>query len=110
MPRSKYPTRKCWGEYTEGKAPTICLEGKDNRTGSHGALHSATGTLIEEKHFGKEMSYKDARCMVIDEVALMYGCDKSCLKAQLDKAYQDAYTCGDLTLQKSMQVMGCYKR
>ncbi|ASX07160.1 HNH/endonuclease VII fold toxin-2 domain-containing protein [Escherichia coli] len=94
------------GEYTEGKAPTICLEGKDNRTGSHGALHSATGTLIEEKHFGKEMSYKDARCMVIDEVALMYGCDKSCLKAQLDKAYQDAYTCGDLTLQKSMQVMG----
>ena len=73
------------GEYTEGKAPTICLE---------------------EKHFGKEMSYKDARCMVIDEVALMYGCDKSCLKAQLDKAYQDAYTCGDLTLQKSMQVMG----
>lgn len=94
------------GEYTEGKAPTICLEGKDNRTGSHGALHSATGTLIEEKHFGKEMSYKDARCMVIDEVALMYGCDKSCLKAQLDKSYQDAYTCGDLTLQKSMQVMG----
>ena len=52
------------------------------------------------------MSYKDARCMVIDEVALMYGCDKSCLKAQLDKAYQDAFTCGDLTLQKSMQVMG----
>ena len=46
-------------------------QGKDNRTGSHGALHSATGTLIEEKHFGKEMSYKDARCMVIDEVALM---------------------------------------
>ena len=52
------------------------------------------------------MSYKDARCMVIDEVALMYGCDKSCLNSQLDKAYHDAYTCGDLTLQTSMQVMG----
>ena len=30
----------------------------------------------------------------------MYGCDKSCLKAQLDKAYQDAYTCGDLNSAK----------
>ncbi len=96
MPRSKNPTRECWGKYTEGKAPTICLEGKDNHTGSHGALHMATGNLIEAGHFGKEMSYKEARNMVVDEVALMYGCDKSCLKAQLDKAYGDAYTCGDL--------------
>ena len=100
MPRSKYPTRECWGKYTEGKAPTICLEGKDNHTGSHGALHTTTGNLIEAGHFGKEMSYETARNMVIDEVALMYGCDKSCLKAQLDAAYKAAYTCGDLNSAK----------
>lgn len=46
------------------------------------------------------MNYVTARDMVIDEVALMYDCDKSCLKAQLDKAYQDAYTCGDLNSAK----------
>ncbi|HBN5503164.1 TPA: hypothetical protein L3F69_005520, partial [Citrobacter freundii] len=40
MPRSKYPTKECWGKYTEGKAPTICLEGKDNHTGSHGMMHA----------------------------------------------------------------------
>ncbi|WP_240725824.1 PAAR-like domain-containing protein [Escherichia sp. E4694] len=100
MPRDKYPTKNCWREYKEGKAPTICLEGKDNHTGSHGAMHATTAKLIKASNSGKEMNYVTARDMVIDEVALMYGCDKSCLKAQLDKAYQDAYTCGDLKSAK----------
>lgn len=100
MPRNKYPTKECWGKYTEGEAPTICLEGKDNHTGTHGAMHAATATLIKAGHYGKEMSYEAARDIAIDEVALMYGCDKSCLKAQLDKAYGDAYTCGDLSSAK----------
>ncbi|EDT6764492.1 hypothetical protein AC423_004776, partial [Salmonella enterica subsp. enterica] len=90
----------CWGDYTEGKGPTICLEGKDNHTGSHGMMHAMTGKLIKKESFGKEMKYETARNIVIDQVAAMYGCDKSCLEAQLDKAYGDAYTCDDLNSAK----------
>ena len=100
MPRSKYPTKECWGKYTEGKAPTICLEGKDNHTGSHGMMHAMTGEVIKKESPGKEIKYKKARDIVIDQVAAMYGCDKSCLKAQLDKAYGDAYICGDFNSAK----------
>ncbi|WP_253191029.1 PAAR-like domain-containing protein [Salmonella enterica] len=106
MPRDQYPTRKCWGDYTEGKGPTICLEGKDNHTGSHGMMHAMTGELIEKESFGKEMKYETARNIVIDQVAAMYGCDKSCLKAQLDKAYGDAYTCDDLNSAKVNAASG----
>ncbi|WP_239663459.1 PAAR-like domain-containing protein, partial [Citrobacter koseri] len=100
MPRDKYPTKKCWGQYREGKAPTICLEGKNNHTGSHGVMHSATARLIKAGNFGKEMNYEIARDIVIKEVALMYGCDKSCLKAQMDKAYRDVFTCSKFNAAK----------
>lgn len=106
MPRDKYPTRKCWGDYTEGKGPTICLEGKDNHTVSHGMMHAMTGKLIRKESVGKEMKYETARNIVIDQVAAMYGCDKSCLKAQLDKAYGDAYTCGDLNSARVNSASG----
>ncbi|HBU9127177.1 TPA: hypothetical protein MDG15_005544, partial [Citrobacter freundii] len=74
--------------------------GKDNRTGSHGMMHAMTGELIKKESSGKEIKYKKARDIVIDQVAAMYGCDKSCLKAQLDKAYGDAYICGDFNSAK----------
>ncbi|EGX8054503.1 hypothetical protein QEA29_004527 [Salmonella enterica] len=96
MPRYKSPKKECWGKYTEGKAPTICLEGKDNHTGTHGLMHKATTAAIKQGHFGKEMTYETARDIVVDEVAVMYGCDKSCLKAQLDKAYGKLCTCPDI--------------
>ncbi|EDT6764488.1 hypothetical protein AC423_004771, partial [Salmonella enterica subsp. enterica] len=96
----------CWGKYTEGKAPTICLEGKDNHTGSHGMMHTVTGELIKQKKVGKEIKYVTARDMVIDQVAAMYGCDKACLKAQLDKAYGEAYSCGNLHSARINAVSG----
>ena len=43
--------------------------------------------------------------MVIDEVALMYGCDKSCLKAQLDKAEADKAKAAAEAEKRGMEAM-----
>ncbi|WP_318653531.1 HNH/endonuclease VII fold toxin-2 domain-containing protein, partial [Escherichia whittamii] len=100
MPRDKYAKKECWGGYTESRAPTICMEGTNNYTGSHGSLHKTTGALIKMGKFGREMEYQKARDMMIEQVASMYGCDKSCLRAQMDAAYNKTYSCGDLSTAK----------
>lgn len=42
MPRDKLPKRECWDNYSEGKSPTLCAEGNNQYTGSHGVLHGLT--------------------------------------------------------------------
>jgi Domain of unknown function (DUF4150) len=94
MPRDKKAKKDCWDGYTEGGAPTICLEGSDNTSGSHGAVHGLTGGLMKRHQASSEMKYTIAR----DEMAVMikglYGCDADCLKAQLDEYFCKAYSCG----------------
>ena len=46
MPRGKKPVEDCWGKYTEGGAPTICLKGGAS-TGSHGTFHKQTERKID---------------------------------------------------------------
>jgi hypothetical protein len=97
MPRDKLPKRECWGNYTEGQSPTICVEGNDQHMGSHGVMHSLTSTKLKAKGaLGKsDMPYTDARDLVLEEVSKTYGCTKECLKEQLD-----AYYCGEAASKK----------
>jgi DNA-binding protein H-NS len=94
MPRDKKPTAKCWGNYTEGGAPTICLEGMDNTGGSHGAMHATTRDLMNVHRLEGEMNYTAARSELAAVVSTAYGCDRKCLEAQLDDYYCKAYSCG----------------
>ncbi|MBK8255874.1 MAG: DUF4150 domain-containing protein [Polyangiaceae bacterium] len=94
--RKDLPLEKCWEGYTEGGAPTICMEGTNNTMGSHGAMHKATETLLTPFKGARQMDYDTAAKLMAKQVALMYGCDADCIKAQLDAYYKDAYKCGAL--------------
>lgn len=85
--------------YTEGDAPTICLEGADNNHGSHGAAHN---TLKEsmDKYNGngtdgkinspQPIDYEEMRKRALEAVApFTEQCNKACLKAQLDSYFKD---------------------
>ena len=68
MPRDKLPKRECWGGYSEGGSPTICVEGNNQHMGSHGALHGLTKIELDKSGYaGKEsMPYPKARDLVLD--------------------------------------------
>lgn len=100
MPRDKKPKMKCWDNYTEAGAPTICLEGTDNTSGSHGAVHGMTAELMELHRAHNEMNYTKARDEMSTLINKVYGCNKKCLEAQLDEYYKKAYSCGDLNNAK----------
>ena len=89
--RSQLPKRSCWDGYTEGGSPTICAEGTNQHSGSHGVLHSVTNDALKDSgYIGKQgMPYTKARDLALDEISKAYGCNKKCLQAQLD-----AYYCG----------------
>jgi hypothetical protein len=95
MPRDKKPTTKCWDNYAEGPAPTICLEGSDNTSGSHGVVHAATETIITPFRAKPEMDYNTATKLLAKEISIAYGCNPNCLEAQLDEYYCKAYSCGE---------------
>ncbi|QDQ27520.1 DUF4150 domain-containing protein [Chitinimonas arctica] len=95
MPRDKKPTAKCWDKYKEGPAPTICLEGSDNTSGSHGVMHAATAKAVKPFQAKPEMDYTKARSLLAHEISVAYGCDVKCLEAQLDESYCKMYTCGN---------------
>jgi len=94
--RSKLPLEKCWEGYTEGASPTICMEGTNNAMGSHGALHKTTEGVLSTHRSSRNMKYTTARDLMVAQVAMLYGCDADCLKAQLDEYYKGAYKCGPL--------------
>ena len=92
MPRSKKPKRRCWGNYTENGSPTICLEGGAT-TGSHGAMHKATKVAVADHLKSNNMDYDTARDRMVNVISKMYGCNKKCLKAQLDGYYKKKHGC-----------------
>ncbi|WP_211243491.1 PAAR-like domain-containing protein [Chitiniphilus eburneus] len=100
MPRDKLPKDKCWEGYSEAGAPTICLEGTTNSHGSHGAAHAATKKVMELHRAKPTMDYETARDEMANMVSVAFGCDKKCIKAQLDEYYKDAHKCGGLDKAK----------
>lgn len=91
--------------YDRDTAPTVCVEGTDQRHGSHGAIHDATDRRIKGALGRKppsmkldskgRMSYEDAKKRALDafkEIFWNSGCSLACLKKQLDEYYKNA--CG----------------
>ncbi len=103
--RDKKPTQDCWDNYTEGGAPTICLEGTSNHGGSHGKMHTdSTDALVDFIGSGSrsrnnvvpahdEMPYTAARDAMAELVARNFGCSKECIAEQLDNYFKQAYSC-----------------
>ena len=96
--------------YKKSKAPTVCAEGTSHaQGGSHESLHTITNEMLVPKDKMKKVgndypavptSYADVRDGVIKAHAKTFpfsACSKSCLKAQLDKYYQD---CGKLSVKR----------
>ena len=90
--------------YTDNKhkdAPVICTEGTGNNfeVGTHGKMHEAFDKKIEDHKtsgwWGGEkdtISYEKARDMAIATVMSTFPesrCNPKCLRAQLDKFYDD---------------------
>ncbi|MFB9242198.1 hypothetical protein IV454_10470 [Massilia antarctica] len=105
LQRSKLPKKDCWEKYSDGAAPTICAEGANQHSGSHGAIHDLTDVSLRTSGYaGKtDMPYEKARDLAISGVSKLYGCDPRCLKAQLD-----AYYCGKAA-SKTPPCSGCEK-
>ncbi|MEH6461971.1 HNH/endonuclease VII fold toxin-2 domain-containing protein [Chitinimonas sp. JJ19] len=81
--------------YDHAKAPTICVEGANNTHGTHGAVHGVlkkSTEMYKGKKGTNAISYTSAREMAISSVQTTFpesGCDRKCLRAQLDDFYKN---------------------
>ncbi|HEY9101211.1 HNH/endonuclease VII fold toxin-2 domain-containing protein [Chitinimonas sp.] len=79
--------------YEHKEAPTICVEGGTNTHGTHGQVHDVlekTMDLYTKRKQTDSISYASAREMAITSVQTTFpesGCDRKCLRAQLDSYY-----------------------
>ncbi|MDQ1814459.1 hypothetical protein RBA41_14200 [Massilia sp. CCM 9210] len=92
--------RKCWKDYKENNALTICLEGTANRVanGTHGLAHSGTEEIVKASRHSPDMPYTKARDKTSKLMAKMFGCNWECIAEQLDdelkKRYSSDKECG----------------
>lgn len=79
-------------------APTICLEGVNNSHGTHGVAHTEMYDSVEDfrvENNTDTISYDEIRDKAINSVtepppnAPASGCNKACLRAQLDGYYEE---------------------
>lgn len=96
------------GKYKKNTAPTVCVEGTNQRNGTHGAIHDLTDGFIKKALGGKlmklnaqgRMSYADAKKAAIASHKIMApGCNPLCIEKQLDAYYKEACGGKDPTLQ-----------
>ena len=98
------------GSYDGDKAPCICVEGKD-----HGVTEPGIATHMEHGRIGRSFAhyrdnlpgdtykYKDVSAKTAEIVEDNTGCDKDCIKAQMDQYHETrANATGDL--RKSRQA------
>ncbi|MDK2126513.1 HNH/endonuclease VII fold toxin-2 domain-containing protein [Parachitinimonas caeni] len=89
--RNDKETFGCWGNYDEGDAPTICVEGTSNHGGSHGLMHDNSTKVLGDVLSQPEMDYRKARDLMSDALYDAFpNCSKECTKAQLDNYYKKA--------------------
>lgn len=98
------PDKGICPDYNEGKAPTVCVEGKSNKYGSHGALHTKTDRFAKkaEESTGN-FSYETARDAVATAHRMQFPlslCSPGCLKAQLDNYHTKACKGGSQNLMR----------
>ncbi|EEZ4383008.1 DUF4150 domain-containing protein, partial [Escherichia coli] len=76
--------------YKHDEAPVICVEGVNQRQGSHKTVHDRLHQQVLNKGVGTPISYAEARRMAIisfEEAFPESKCDIKCLQAQLDAFY-----------------------
>jgi hypothetical protein len=106
------------GTYDQEKAPSICAEGTDHGTGTHGLMHTfqsdsaidcdageITCTSGKKVQVDRKTNYKDARDSGVDaaaEVSPEANCSEDCLKAQMDAYHKDECKMKDNTEPKAV--------
>jgi hypothetical protein len=104
----------CQG-YDYEKAPTVCAEGTGNsHGGSHGKLHGLLDDLMDKyrkhRNGGPTMSYSQYQQKALTSFYKAFpesGCNRNCLKAQLDDHYQCSK---DLKAESGKGEEGALKR
>jgi len=84
-------------DYNLDKAPTICVEGANNKNGTHGMIHQDLSRRVTKYKRGiisenTTIRYAKLRDLGIESVQKTFPeskCDEKCLKAQLDAYYKD---------------------
>lgn len=90
-------------DYDPNAAPTVCVEGVNNKHGSHGAMHETLGNELKKLQYinqspipkGAQVTKQDAISAGVTSVQKTFpesGCDKKCLAAQLN-AFYDRVNC-----------------
>ena len=98
------------GKYSENKAPTVCVEGMNQRVGSHGTIHQATEDRLQA-HLDKSGG-KFSMANAIDVAAKahqdMVGkntCNQACIKDQI-RDYFEGMDCDPIPTDRDGNVMG----
>ena len=92
--RKKFiPGKSICPKYSQGKAPTVCVEGTNNAHGSHGELHTKTDIAAEAAEEKKgNFNYNTARDAMVSAHQEQFpesSCSSECLKAQLDSYHKE---------------------
>jgi hypothetical protein len=92
-------------KYSHGTAPTICVEGTNNKHGSHGKIHANLRDRINNYKKGALFGLGPKRDTISVDDAIELGarsvqntfpesrCDKKCLIAQLEEYYKNRAKC-----------------
>lgn len=86
-------TKLCSG-YSGGGAPTVCVEGYNQHSGSHGRIHTAMDNevraLVEKGGAGDTMSMAQAVDAAVKSHRKAFpfsGCSEKCIRSQLNSYY-----------------------
>lgn len=88
----KVPGKKRCDAYSEDKALTICVEGANQRDGSHGKIHKILDNELKTTTVGSLISYVKARNAGIESIKKTFplsDCNPLCLANQLDDNYKE---------------------
>lgn len=98
------------GNYDDGKAPVVCVEGMDQNTGSHGTIHTETEEELRS-HLGRNggrFTMDDAIDVAANAHENTVGrntCNKECIKEQL-RDYYDRMGCNPRATDKNGGPIG----
>jgi len=89
-------------KYSKNLAPCICVEGRSQRVGSHGQLHSLQEAAARKLQKNGKVSYEKIRRASARSARWIFiesGCSADCMEAQLDAYHQQVGAEGDSELE-----------
>lgn len=104
--------------YREGNGPSICVEGTDHGTGTHGLMHTfqsseamgcpagtipmASGPPIQTDHATNYGTARESGIRAVGQVFPESNCDPDCLRSQLDAYHKTECNMDDSTPCKAI--------